>query len=83
MVLGGQLMPGPSKRQPKQWRDFYTAAFRANGDVFIRRLQVSIAMSLCISRLLEISPKRSSEREEIAVSLNDLKILGGLYRKYG
>ena len=76
-------MPGPSTIQPKHWRDFYTAAFRSDGDVFIRLLQVSVAISLCISRLLEISQKRSSEREEIAVSLNDLKILGALCRKYG
>ena len=83
MVLRVQLMPGPSKIKPKQWRDFYAAALRVNGDVVLRQLQVSVAMTLCISRLLEISPKRSSEREEISISLNDLKILGGLYRKYG
>jgi len=70
-------MPGPSKIPPKQWRDFYTAVLRANGDVVLRQLQVSVAMTLCISRLLEISPQRSSEREEIAISLNDLRILGG------
>jgi hypothetical protein len=82
MVLRGQFVPGPSKKQPKQWRDFYTAALRANGDVVLRQLQVSVAMTLCISRLLEISPERSSEREELSISLNDLKILGRLHRKY-
>ena len=75
-------MPGPSKKPPKQWRDFYTGALRANGDVVLRQLQVSVAMTLCISRLLEICPERSSEREELFISLNDLKILGRLHRKY-
>ena len=40
-------------------------------------------MTLCMGRLLEIFPKRSSEREQIEIALDDLRILGGLYKKYG
>jgi hypothetical protein len=83
IFVRGQFMPGSPKIQPKQWRDFYAAALRGHGDSLFRQLQVSVAMTLCMGRLLEIFPKRSSEREQIEIALDDLRILGGLYKKYG
>ena len=76
-------MRGRAKIQPKRWRYFYRAALRARGDSSLRQLKVSVAVTACVRRLLEISPEGSLEREQISVALRDLKILRDLYRKYG
>jgi hypothetical protein len=81
--MKGQYMAGPAELQPKHWRDFYSAAFRARGDNTLRQLMISTAITVCICRLLEISLEQSSEHEQISIALDDLKILGGLCRKYG
>jgi len=75
--------PGSAKIHPERWSDFYSAAFRESGDNTIRQLKASIAITACICRLLEISQEPSSEREQISIALDDLKILGSLCRKYG
>jgi hypothetical protein len=75
--------PGSPRIQPERWRDFCRAAFRADGDITIRQLKASVAITVCVRRLFEISPEASSEREQISIALDDLKILGNLCRKYG
>lgn len=76
-------MPGTATIQPKLWRDFYSSAFCECSDKTIAQLKVAVAITACLCRLLEIAPGESSERTEISIALDDLKILKGLYRKYG
>jgi hypothetical protein len=67
-----------------QWRDFYNSALRQPGNGLFRVLLADIAVSVCVQRLLEISPAaRSLEREEISIAIEDLKIFKTLCRKYG
>ncbi len=68
--------------QPKRWRDFYDAAFRERADDALRQLKVSVAMTICVRRLLEIGWEESSEREQLSIAVDDLRILTGLYKKY-
>jgi hypothetical protein len=76
-------MSGSVKIQPEYWREFYAAAFGACGDKTVRQLKASAAMTVCIRRLLEISPDAASERKAIRMALDDVQILTVLYRKYG
>jgi hypothetical protein len=75
--------PGSAKIHPERWSDLYSAAFRESGDNTIRQLKASVAITACIRRLLEISQESSSEREQISIALEDLRILANLSRKYG
>jgi|HubBroStandDraft_6_1064221.scaffolds.fasta_scaffold666776_1 hypothetical protein len=76
-------MLGPADLPSNRWRHFYAAAFLEHGDNTLRQLKISIAITVCVRRLLEISPEGRSEREQISIALDDLKIHGGLCRKYG
>ena len=75
-------MSRPTDLKPKRWRDFYSDAFREGGDGMLWHLKVSIAITVCLNRLLEIPAEAVSERKEISVALDDLKILSRLHRKY-
>jgi hypothetical protein len=79
--MRGTHTPGPAAIQSKLWRDFYSSAFHEYGDKTIGQLKVAVAITACLWRLLEIIPERSSEREEILIAIDDLRILKGLYRK--
>jgi len=75
-------MSGPSASPSKQWRALYHGALRECGHWTHRNIQADIAISVCVQRLSEMAPEPSSERKEIRIALDDLKILKALSRKY-
>ena len=70
-------MPGPSKLRPKQWRDFYTAALRANGDVFLRQLQVSVAATCALAVYWRFPRNVPQSAKKLPFLSMILKFLGG------
>ena len=82
MAESGESMLEFARIEPKLWRDFYSEAFRECGGNALRRLRVAVAITACLGRLLEISPRASSEREQITFALEDLQILRSVYKKY-
>jgi hypothetical protein len=57
--------------------------FASKGTPVRRQLGLSVALTVCLCRILEISPESSSEREQISIALEDLKILEGRNNKNG
>jgi hypothetical protein len=75
-------MSGFAMIGPQHWRARYGDALHEHGDGAFRRLKIAIAISACVSRLLQVAPEATLEREEISIALDDLKILSALHRKY-
>jgi hypothetical protein len=80
--LRGEYMSRPGDTRPARWRDFYSRALRECGDKNLRQFLIVEAMTVCIRRQLDTAPEGASEREEIAIALNDLKILLRLFTRY-
>jgi hypothetical protein len=74
-------MSEPAKTRPERWREFYNAALHDSGDRAIRQSKVHLAISICHWRLIELAPDPSSERDEISIALDDLKIIRDLDKK--
>ena len=68
---------------PRRWLALYKEAFRQPGEIARRQQSLSTALTACHRWLFEMSPERSSEREESSTAIEDLKILESLYKKYG
>jgi len=65
-----------------RWRDSYNAAFRERGSSPSRMILADSAISQCVESLIGIAPKRTGERAEIHLALEDLRVLKALCRKY-
>jgi hypothetical protein len=63
-----------------RWRSSYNTAFR---DWTLEVLLADFAIMVCTERMSEITSEDSSERAEICLALDDLRILKALCRKYG
>ena len=64
---------------PMRWRNSYNSALHACGNRSHEERKADLAIQACVRRLLEITPKDTSEREEIRMALDDLKVLKILY----
>ena len=58
-----------------RWRRSYNNAWHACGSKTDQERQADLAICACVQRLSEITPKGTSEREEVDTALNDLKLL--------
>ena len=65
-----------------RWRNSYNSALHACGNRSHEERKADLAIQACVRRLLEITSKDTSEREEIRMALNDLKVLKILYGRY-
>ena len=79
----GKYMAETVTIQAKRWRDFYNDALHESGDPAVRQFKVELAISVCLYRQIETATEGSSDRQEILIALDDLKILRGLYKKHG
>jgi hypothetical protein len=65
------------------WRCSYNNALHASGNKTDQERKADLAICACVQRLSEITPKDTSEREEIDTALNDLEFLKPLYSTHG
>jgi hypothetical protein len=59
----------------RSWRYLFTQAF-GEGNKSVRQFNVTAARAACLNRLWELSPRATSERDDILLALEDLRILG-------
>ena len=65
-----------------RWRRSYNNALHSCGNKTDQERKADLAISACVQRLLEITPKETSERGEISTALSDLRLLRILYERY-
>jgi len=65
-----------------RWRRSYNNALHGCGNKTNQERTADLAICACVQRLSEITPKDTSEREEISTALSDLRLLTILYKRY-
>ena len=65
------------------WRRSYNNALHACGNKSDQERKADLAICACVQRLSDITPKDTSEHEEISTALSDLRLLKLLYSTHG
>lgn len=65
-----------------RWRRSYNDALHACGNKADQERKADLAICACVQRLSKVTPRNTSEHEEIRTALSDLRLLTILYKRY-